>query len=140
MPGYLRQPYNTERYFWIRVFDDASLRRLPIHLGCDFFSENGSVLKADGSRSAPRAPNDTRSDLPKYTAKNSEKGKDVQVFLVAQEEVSVREDSEQGVSVAIAAKHGPHSLPAVQIDPSLRAEAKAVVDLHPFSATNTRPG
>jgi hypothetical protein len=119
----LRQPYNTERYFWIRVFDDASLRWLPISLGRDFVSGK-------------------RGNLPEYTAKNSEKGKDAQVFLVAQEEVGIREGEDQDVSIAITAKNGPHFLPGVQVDPSIRAglSRRAVIDLHPFSATNTRPG
>lgn len=130
VPGYIRQPYNTERYFWIRVFEQASLRHLPIFLGRDFLTEDDPE----------RAPEKARKiDVPQWTTRNSEKGKEVQVILASQEKVSITEDTRQGLSIRVSGKEGPHVLPGVAADEYANISC-AVVDLHPFSATNTRVG
>lgn len=125
VPGYIREPYNTERYFLVRVFEQAGLRHLPVCLGRDFFAEEDPIPAR-------------KIAVPQSTTRNSEKGKEAQVFLSSQEKVSLTEMTKHGLSIRLSGKDGPHLLPGVAMEQY--ATTFAVVDLHPFSATNTRVG
>lgn len=131
VPGYMEKPYNTERYFWVGVFEAASLSSLPIVLAQDFCQ--GPQTSKRGTSSGPF------SLIGERTCVNSEKGKEVSVIGVGDRaEITWMDQLQPGIM--ITGKHGPHLLPLVQSLDDRADDFPRIVDLHPFSATNSREG